>query len=365
VDTNIAGWLVLVFVVEALILASVWVLLYQLLRQQGRILLRLDSLEQTSGRAAIASQDQGQLESAGLSVGSPAPPLVLPDLAGQTLLPVAVQGKRTLLIHWTRGCGFCDDIANDIVLLQEPIARENVQLVLICGGEAEDIRKLAQRVGLNCRVLLCEEPCDEPEIFKDIQTPAAYLLDDRGRVAQPLAVGSEQVLTLARAVAAGTERKRLPGVRALTASRIERNGLKAGTPAPTFRLPDLSGRPVALDDYRGRKVLLVFTDPHCKPCDNLAPHLARVHREHQGNGLQLVMVGRGDAEENRRKAKDHGLDFPVVLQKNWEVSKQYGIFATPVGFLISEQGVIEREVATGPQAILRLADLRRPVNTST
>jgi hypothetical protein len=67
------------------------------------------------------------------------------------------------------------------------------------------------------------------------------------------------------------------------------------------------------------------------------------------------MVGRGDAGENRKKAKQNRFDFPVVLQRQWELSKQYGIFATPVAFLISEEGVIAKDVAIGPDAILELA----------
>jgi len=79
-----------------------------------------------------------------------------------------------------------------------------------------------------------------------------------------------------------------------------------------------------------------------------------LHRQHQANGLALMMVGRGDTEENRKKAEQNGFDFPVVLQKKWELSKQYGIFATPVAFLINEEGVIERDVAAGADAILEL-----------
>jgi peroxiredoxin len=71
--------------------------------------------------------------------------------------------------------------------------------------------------------------------------------------------------------------------------------------------------------------------------------------------LSVIMVGRGDAEANRRKAEEHGFRFPVVLQKTWELSREYGIFATPVGFLIDERGVIARDVAKGADAILQLA----------
>ena len=34
--------------------------------------------------------------------------------------------------------------------------------------------------------------------------------------------------------------------------------LETGSKAPEFTLPDQSGNPVSLDDYRGKKVLLWF-----------------------------------------------------------------------------------------------------------
>src|ERR1051326_3819940 len=70
-----------------------------------------------------------------------------------------------------------------------------------------------------------------------------------------------------------------PGARALERSRINRNGLAPGTPAPAFRLPRVDGGELSLDDYHGRAVLLVFSDPECGPCDTIAPKLGRRSEE--------------------------------------------------------------------------------------
>jgi len=67
------------------------------------------------------------------------------------------------------------------------------------------------------------------------------------------------------------------------------------------------------------------------------------------------MISRGDVEENRRKVRQHGLTFPVALQKQWEVSRRYAMFATPIAYLIDEQGRIARGVAVGVEPILELA----------
>src|SRR2546423_12785563 len=67
-----------------------------------------------------------------------------------------------------------------------------------------------------------------------------------------------------------------------------------------------------------------------------------------------MIVSRGDPEANRQKLSEHGLTFPVVLQRPWELSREYGMVATPLGYLIGEQGVIAADVAVGQKAILAL-----------
>jgi peroxiredoxin len=115
----------------------------------------------------------------------------------------------------------------------------------------------------------------------------------------------------------------------------------------------VGGGELALDEFRGRRVLLVFSDPQCAPCSELTPKLELVHRREPG--LQVLLVSRGDPAANRASVANHGLTFPVVLQRRWEVSREYGMFATPIGYLIDEAGVIAADVAVGADAILALA----------
>src|SRR2546425_7626614 len=155
--------------------------------------------------------------------------------------------------------------------------------------------------------------------------------------------------------------KRLPGSKPLRQSRIERDGLKPGTVAPDFTMPDINGRSISLEQYRGRRVVLVFSDPHCGPCSQLAPYLARMYRRRGATGTEIIMVSRGEIEENRRKAEADGFEFPVVVQDRWKLSRKYGIFATPVAFLIGEDGRTAREVAVGFEQIhaLLLEEFKR------
>ena len=139
----------------------------------------------------------------------------------------------------------------------------------------------------------------------------------------------------------------------LAKSRINRNGLPPGTTAPAFTLPRLDGGDLSLSDYAGRPVLLVFSDPDCGPCDVLAPKLERFAKETPG--VNVVMVSRGDPERNRNKVAAHGLTFPVVLQEQWKLSREYAKFATPIAYLIDAEGRIAAGIAVGADAILALS----------
>src|SRR5579862_819662 len=96
---------------------------------------------------------------------------------------------------------------------------------------------------------------------------------------------------------------KLRGTKPLRESRLQRDGLKAGTIAPDFTLPDIYGHPISLHSYRGRRVLLVFSDPHCGPCTRLAPFLVRGHSRRPEIATEIVVISRGDVEENRQKAE--------------------------------------------------------------
>ena len=70
------------------------------------------------------------------------------------------------------------------------------------------------------------------------------------------------------------------------------------------------------------------------------------------------MVSRGSRRSTGPRRRQHGLTFPIVLQKQWEISREYGKFATPIGYLVDAEGIIAKEVAIGVEPILSLLSAR-------
>ena len=393
------------------ILAGGW-LGGQLLRQNGRILLRLDELEKRLNELEFGGADE--LE--GLPLGSEAPAFELADPSGERKSLGQFRGQPVLLIFFNPNCGFCRELmpklagvaagfqpASEGGILPPDLRSTTVeiqsafdgrgesdavsaglearltdrqgcpppQLLILTTGAAEKNRQFFAEHKISCPVLMQ----NDGEVAKAYQangTPTGYLVSADGKIASELAIGAEALLKLASQPArelpltltlspSDGEKENTDGDgrvtrfsnRSLARSKIKRDGLKAGTPAPDFRLPRLDGRgELALSDLRGRRVLLVFSSPQCGPCDALAPALQRFHRQHPE--LELVMISRSEPKENRAKIKEHGLTFPVLSQQQWEISRRYAMFATPVAYLIDEAGVITHDVAVGVEPILLL-----------
>src|SRR5437763_5404810 len=99
--------------------------------------------------------------------------------------------------------------------------------------------------------------------------------------------------------ALGLQGWRLEQLEATTPQRTGRSGLKPGKTAPDFALPNATGGEVALRDFAGRKVLLVFTQSGCGPCHRIMPELSRL----QATGeIQVLVVNNGELKATRNWA---------------------------------------------------------------
>jgi len=123
-----------------------------------------------------------------------------------------------------------------------------------------------------------------------------------------------------------------------------------GSDAPDFRLPRVpGGEPLALEDLRGRAVLLNFWATWCAPCEAEMPAMQRLNRRLEPEGLTLVAVSVDESEEAVERFRQRlGLEFPIVWDPEREVSERYQTYKYPETLLIDREGrVVERYV--GPR----------------
>ena len=129
-----------------------------------------------------------------------------------------------------------------------------------------------------------------------------------------------------------------------------------GEPIPRFELPDLSGRPVSLDELLapGRGVVLVFTDPGCHACDPLMPVIGRRQRS-VGSGPTPVVISRGDAAANEAKVAEHGIET-ILLQEGFDLPKSVGVAGMPGAIAVDGAGRIASEPTLGTDPVRQLLE---------
>lgn len=121
--------------------------------------------------------------------------------------------------------------------------------------------------------------------------------------------------------------------------------LGLGTPAADFRLPDVSGgKPVTLDNFAGKKALLVmFISRHCPYVQHIKQELARLGKDY-GKSAGIVAISSNfvpqypdDAPDKLREmATELGFNFPVCYDETQDVAKAYQAACTPDFFLFDE-----------------------------
>lgn len=118
-------------------------------------------------------------------------------------------------------------------------------------------------------------------------------------------------------------------------------GVRVGDRAPDFTLPGPDGSPIALSDLRGKVVLLNFWATWCFPCRQEMPLFQQIYAQRGEEGFVVLAVNVGESPAQAQQFMDSlGLTFPVALDQDQSLSRQYRVFGLPTSFLIDRRGVI-------------------------
>jgi peroxiredoxin len=120
----------------------------------------------------------------------------------------------------------------------------------------------------------------------------------------------------------------------------------AGYLAPAFSLENIVGETVALSDYQGQPVVLNFWASWCPPCRAEIPHFQEASVKYNGQATILGV----DQGEPQPVVADFGaalgVSYPLLLDGDNSVNREYGVSALPTTVFVGPDGVI-REVYTG------------------
>jgi peroxiredoxin/uncharacterized membrane protein YphA (DoxX/SURF4 family) len=331
----------------------------QLLRQNGRLLARLEAIEQRLGGAGQGPKP-GRGQEDGLAVGQRVLTFEV-DRADGTKLTSAdliARGRPVLLLFTDAACAPCEALLPEIGGWQREHG-DRLSIAVLSRGDPGAIRAKSEEHGL-ANVGLLEFDAMSRALGV-VATPGALLVSPDWLAASRPALGPDAIRELVRAALAGEiPMPAAPADPVIAVHRASgaRNGearaaAVVGEEAASFTLPGLEGE-VSLEDYAGSELFLLFWNPGCGFCSQILGELRAWDASRTADDPELVIVSTGPPEHNR----DIGLRGRVALDATFSVGHSVGARGTPGAVLLDSSGRISSEVASGAPAVLELLSSR-------
>lgn len=188
------------------VVATVSWFMGQLLRQHGRILLRLDALEEELAGRGIIAHGSGAATADGLPLGTPAPSFSLSDLHGgrTSLQDLLAPALPLMLVFGHPGCTPCAAMLPEVGDWQAAHANR-LTIALVSEGSVDQNRAAATEHGI-VRVLL-QAGREIAQAYEAWGTPSAVMVSIDGSIASRVAQGAAEMRELldsaTRSIASG------------------------------------------------------------------------------------------------------------------------------------------------------------------
>ncbi|MBB4806859.1 peroxiredoxin [Chryseobacterium defluvii] len=124
-------------------------------------------------------------------------------------------------------------------------------------------------------------------------------------------------------------------------------GYEIGDEAADFKLKNVDGKMVSLNDYKQAKgFIVVFTCNHCPYAKKYEDRIIELDKKYKSLGYPVIAINPNDPavqpEDSYQKmierAKEKGFTFPYLMDEGQKVYPQYGATKTPHVFLLQKEG---------------------------
>ena len=125
-----------------------------------------------------------------------------------------------------------------------------------------------------------------------------------------------------------------------------------GSVAPNFTLNSQEGKPVSLDEYRGKWVVLYFyPKDFTSGCTTEAHNFQRDLAQYEAKNAVIIGVSVDSSDSHEKFCTKEGLNFKLLADTEHKVSAEYGSImnlgvkklSARHTFLVNPQGVIVKE----------------------
>jgi thiol-disulfide isomerase/thioredoxin len=318
-----------------------------LLRQNGRLLLRIDELEE---RLDATGAPRPAPPHNGLPLGAQAPDFSLSGLYGEsvTLEALTSADSPVLLLFTDPNCGPCNALLPQIATWQHELSGQ-LTIAVLTRGSAEDNRAKVREHGVSGVWL--DSDLVVYNAYQGVGTPGAVVIDPQARIASGVVGGADAIAGLVQQTIGAPAVVPVVQVPApAPAPPPPPPALPVGADAPSVDLLDLTGKRIRLV-AKDRETLVLFWNPGCGFCQRMLDDLRGWEEQPPAGAPRLVLISTGSVEDN----KAMGLEAPILLDQNFSAGTAFGTSGTPSGIIVDRRGKIASALAVGAPGVMDLA----------
>lgn len=123
-------------------------------------------------------------------------------------------------------------------------------------------------------------------------------------------------------------------------------GYKVGDKASDFKLQNVNGKYVSMEDYSDAKgFIVVFTCNGCPYAKAYQDRIIELDKKYKSKGYPVIAINPNDTDLKpeddlkgmKQRAEEKGFTFPYLKDANYEVFKEYGATRTPHIYVLTKQ----------------------------
>ena len=122
------------------------------------------------------------------------------------------------------------------------------------------------------------------------------------------------------------------------------NTIAQGHAFPSLTFTSLSGKPVNLDEFKGKVVLIDFWATWCSPCVRSMPDLIATYKEYHDQGFEIIGINMDQEKAKLEKyLQDNEVTWPQYFDGlGWDnkLAKRFGVRGIPHIVLINKNGAV-------------------------
>ena len=140
--------------------------------------------------------------------------------------------------------------------------------------------------------------------------------------------------------------------------------IQPGSSAPGFRLQTSTGEYVSLEDFHGKKNVVVYFYPKdfTKGCTAEACEFRDSYEEFKNLGAEVIGISNDNQKSHEAFASEHKLPFILLsdpdgsVRKSYGVKKTFGLVPGRVSFVIDKNGIVRHVFSSQSKATAHVGE---------